>query len=334
MNTMRDRILDMVNVTSFRSAALLAATAFGVAACDVGSTAEPPEIATTGTVAGSVVNDVDGTRGASPGDIPLSDVIVRAAYRGTTTPIAIDTTDGSGSYAMVVPVGAYWMTVDSMILGDTFEVVEADTLTSEVLPNVTRSRVIALGIRRETIESIRSLPVGRVVSVFGFALNDRTVFGDSVIHLTDGDWSIRATTVFRSPVRQGDSVRLAGTTALDHGQPVLDRVTATILAFTGTPQAPLISTGVANTAQQGRLDASHARVRNALVVDTATVNGEFRATLNDGSGSLIVEADSDLFLNVGVFRPDSTMVQVRGLLVPTGTGTWVLKPRTQSDIQP
>lgn len=330
-------MMPMTKVQNVKSRVLTLASAIAVAAlaaCDAGSTADPPEIAATGTVSGTVVNDVDGTRGASPGDVPISDVIVRAAYRGTTTPIAIDTTDGSGSYAMEVPVGAYWMTVDSVILGDSFQVVETDTVTTEVLPGLTRPRTIALGVRRETIESVRLLPPGQVVSVFGFALNDRNVFGDSTLHVREGDFSIRATTVFRANIRQGDSVRIAGTTAVDKGQPVLDRVTATTLAFTGTPIAPLLSTGVANTAQQGQLDASHARVRNVTVVDTSSAGGEFLATVNDGSGPLVVEIDADLFFNTGVFQPDSALIQVEGVLVPTGTGTWVLKPRTQADVQP
>ena len=78
----------MTKVHNVKSSLLTLASALAVAvtaACDAGSTADPPEIAATGTVSGTVVNDVDGTRGASPGDVPISDVIVRAAYRGTTT---------------------------------------------------------------------------------------------------------------------------------------------------------------------------------------------------------------------------------------------------------
>ncbi len=320
--------------TTYALAPILGVAMAFIFGCDTGGPSVPPIVMTTGSVAGSVVNDIDGMTGPGPGDTPITGAIVRAAFRGTTTPVAVDTTDGAGTFNVQLPVGAYWFTVDSTILGDSFEVVEPDTMTTEVLPGLTALRVIALGLRRETVAGIRALPPGRIVSVLGFALNDRTVFGDSTIHFTDGTGSIRATTVFRSPVRQGDSVRLAGTTAIDKGQPVLDRVTASVLVFTGTPQAPLLSTAVANTAEQGQMDASHARVRNVLIVDTATVGGEFQARVNDGTGNLVVEVDSDLFLNVAVFQPDSTLLQITGVLVPTGTGTWVLKPRGAADIQP
>ena len=320
-------------IMRLRSFTLLVATSSVLAACDSSSTVDPPEIMATGTISGRVVNDTDGFMGPSNGDPPIPGAVVRAAFRGTTTPIAADTTDMTGNYAMEVPVGAYWVTVDSTLLADSLQTVFPDTVTIEVPPGSNRRWDLAVGIRRETVESVRNLPPGQVVSVFGFALNDRTVFGDSVLHIREGDWSIRATTVFRAPIRQGDSVRVSGTTAIDNGQPVIDRVTATALAFTGTPIPPLISTGVANTAQQGMLDASHARVRNVAVVDTVTINGQYRATVDDGSGPLVVEVDSDVQFNNGVLRPGVPIIEIAGVLVPVGDGTWVLKPRGQSDVQ-
>lgn len=310
---------------------LLVATLASLAACDT-STADPPEVLATGTAAGTVINDIDGVRGPSNGDLPLEGVIVRAAYRGTTIPVAIDTTEMNGQYAMEVPVGAYWITVDSVILGDSLEVVEADTISVAVLPGLTSTRTVALGVRRETIESARNLAPGQVVSVFGFALNDRDAFGDSTLHIREGNWSIRATTVFRAPISEGDSVRIAGTMAMDRGQPVIDRVTATRLLVTGLPDPPLISTGVASSAEGGLLDASHARIRNVVVIDTTRVNGEYQATVDDGSGPLVVEIDSDFFFNLFIFRPGTQITQLTGVLVPTGTGSWVLKPRRQADV--
>jgi hypothetical protein len=55
--------------------------------------------------------------------------------------------------------------------------------------------------------------------------------------------------------------------------------------------------------------------------------------VTDGSGSLVVFLDPQAgFTLPGAFAPGHSFKFV-GLLVPTGTGTWMLKPRSSSDIR-
>ena len=110
--------------------------------------------------------------GSDPG---IGGVDVRLAYRGTTTPILVETTDFPGGNFRFdeVPVGTYWMTVDSVILGDSFQIVQADTTPVNVLPAIGTSKSYALAFPHLTIAEARLLPPGRKVSVEGFVLNDR-----------------------------------------------------------------------------------------------------------------------------------------------------------------
>ena len=322
--------------------ALCAATTLGGAACTDTAGGPTAEILATGFVLGTIYQDQNGNGLQDGTDPGLPGLEVRLAYRGTTTPILIDTTDSpNGGFRFdAVPVGAYWVTVDSLVLGDSLDVVQSDTSAVDVLPGQGTTQSIGLAFFQRTIAEARALPPGTKVSVEGFALNDRTLFGDSTVHVTDGTTSIRATTVFRAGIRQGDSVRVVGRTAVVNGQPVIDRVTARSLAFTGVPLAPFLTTQQATQARgagqpTGALDAGHARVTFATVIDTATVGGgDFRVRVNDGSGLLEVILDNDVPFNRSVFRVDSVMTQIRGLLLPTGAGTWDLRPRGMGDIIP
>ena len=311
-------------------------------ACTDPASGPDPEITATGFVQGSIFLDRNRNAIQDGSDPGIGGVDVRLSYRGTTTPILVETTDFPGGDFRFdeVPVGTYWMTVDSVILGDSFQIVQADTTPVNVLPSVGTSKSYGLAFPHLTIAEARMLPPGRKVSVEGFVLNDRGLFGDSTVHITEGPASIRLTTVFRSGIGQGDSARVVGRTAVVNGQPVIDQVTSTVLAFTGVPTAPLITTLQASTATgagqpAGSLDASHARVTFATVVDTATVtSGDFRVRVNDGTGLLEVILDQDIPFNRQVFQVDSVMTQIRGLLLPKGTGSWDLRPRGMTDIIP
>jgi len=307
-----------------------------VSGCDRTNTSPITELTATGTIQGRVYEDVNGNGLQDGSDPGIGPVIVRAAYRGTTTPVAQDTTGvgQQGTYQMEVPVGTYWVTLDSLILGDSFQIIRPDTIAHQVLPGLNTNTSIGLSFRRFNIEDVRQLPAGQKVSVLAFALNNRATFGDSTVFISDGSWAIRATNMARSNVRQGDSIRISGTTARDLGQPVLDLVTATVLTNTGTPQAPLLSTAQAATASGGRQDANHVRVRNARVTDTVSVDLDFQATVDDGSGPLTVYLDRDALANTTLFQPQSVFSELRGVLLPSGTGSWILLPRGGNDVIP
>ena len=74
----------------------------------------------------------------------------------------------------------------------------------------------------------------------------------------------------------------------------------------------------------------------ALTARTAfadsTLHGwDFVMTVDDGSGALEVVLDKDITFNLTPLVV-GTIVDVTGVLVPTGAGTWQLKPRGSGDI--
>jgi hypothetical protein len=129
------------------------------------------------------------------------------------------------------------------------------------------------------------------VIVKGLMLTNLNVFGDSTANVTDVAAAIRltnATSVGPQP-SPGDSVRVLGTVATRAGQPVLD--SARVTAFqAGPPPAPVDQTTLqANTAEGGAHDAALVFLNNAVIqTDTATVNGDYTFSVDDGSGSVKV----------------------------------------------
>ena len=79
------------------------------------------------------------------------------------------------------------------------------------------------------------------------------------------------------------------------------------------------------------LDAALVRMSNATISDTATVAGDFVLTVDDGSGVVEVVLDQDVGFLLVPLVP-SGVINVTGVLVPTGSGAWQLKPRSGPDL--
>jgi hypothetical protein len=182
-----------------------------------------------------------------------------------------------------------------------------------------------------SIAAARALPAGRTVVVVGIALNNPNIFSDTTVHLADTSGAIRLTRL-RSPITAGDSVKVKAVTGLRALQPTLDGGTTTPLGL-GLPPAPVtLTTAAAATAVGGTRDAQLVFVLNATVSDTATVVGAFKLTVSDGSGNLDVLLDQRIaFIVPGQYIPTNRF-NIVGLLVPTGTGAWTLKPRSSADL--
>jgi hypothetical protein len=186
------------------------------------------------------------------------------------------------------------------------------------------------------IAAARALPAGRLVVVVGVALNGSSTFSDTTVHLADNTGAIRMARL-RSSFATADSVKVRATTGLRDGQPTLDDVTSTPLGTGLIPGAVALTTQRASTADGGTRDAALVIVRNATVSDTATVLGDFKLTVSDGSGSLEVRLDGNADPAFrppqlpGVYVPGNKF-DIVGVLVPAGTGTWKLKPRAASDL--
>lgn len=187
-----------------------------------------------------------------------------------------------------------------------------------------------------SIAAARALPAGRLVVVVGVVLNGSQTFTDTTVHLADNTGAIRMTRL-RTSLAVGDSVRIRATTALRDGQPTLDDVTGAALGTGLLPAAVSLTTQQAATASGGTRDAALVVVKGATVSDTATVLGDFRLTVSDGSGSLEVRLDGNADpafrppLLPGIYIPGNKF-DIVGVLVPTGTGAWKLKPRAASDL--
>jgi hypothetical protein len=323
-----------------RLKAQMALVLFGVSAIVAGTSCSTPEagdvlaVEAIGGLTGVVYFDANTNRVRDSSDPGLEGITIWLSRRGARTPIVPRKSGATGGYMMDrVPVGDYWMNIDTVTLGDSLIAFRSDTLTVAIRPGVTTTWDIGLTFANVTIAEARTLPVGQKVTIEGFALNDRSAFGDSTVHVSEGATAIRATNVFRANVRQGDSVRLTGRTGIVDGQPVIDRVTSQILATTGTPTPVIVTTANARTAVGGTADANHVQVRSATIVDTTTTaEGDRLLDLDDGSGVVEVLLDVDIPFLLTPLLPDSTLTRVTGVLVPTGSGTWRLKPRAQVDI--
>ena len=129
----------------------------------------------------------------------------------------------------------------------------------------------------------------------------------------------------------GDSVRLIGIIANRDGEPVIDLPRAFLLAVSRVPPAQRVTSITAGNGGGGTLDAALVRVPNATISSTATVAGDFVLTVDDGSGALEVVLDVDVGFFLVPLVP-SVVIDVTGVLVPTGSGAWQLKPRNGGDV--
>jgi hypothetical protein len=250
-------------------------------------------------------------------------------------------TDTLGIRVFRVPVGRYVVDVDQGLLGDTLEV-QAGAGEFTVTAGDTVFVPVAVGFPTITITEARALPLGEARWVRGIIMNSPNVFGDSTFHMVDDSAAIRVTNARPNlPVLPGDSALILGRRTMRDGQPTLElQVVPVVPGVINPPPPDSISTGTAATAGGGTLDARFARVTDAALTDTATIDGFFVLTLNDGSGDLHVVQDPSVF-GVGgqqplrVYMPDSTSWNINGMLVPNplNTSEWVLKPRQRvSDI--
>jgi len=182
-----------------------------------------------------------------------------------------------------------------------------------------------------SIRAARALGPGVTVTVIGTALNSSTTFSDTTVSLVDTSGAIRLTRL-RTAVAAGDSVRVRAVTASRSAEPVLDGGTTTALGRGLFPAAAVLGTATAATAAGGTRDAQLVQVLNATVNATATVLGNYQMTVSDGSGNLTVVLDQAIAFTVPGIYVVNNVFDIVGILVPTGTGTWTIKPRSPADL--
>jgi hypothetical protein len=99
----------------------------------------------------------------------------------------------------------------------------------------------------------------------------------------------------------------------------------------GVGEPDSISTRNAGNAGNGTLDAAQVRIAGTILGTQQMPNGDFLLIVDDGSGRTDVLFDQNVILPPGAYLPGATL-HVRGVLVPSGTGTWRVLPRTASDV--
>ena len=316
------------------AALLLAAAACNNAGSDLGPAALPTHAITT-----QAFLDRDGSRTFVAGIdtlFPGAVVSLRPAAGGQAIQ-TVTTAIGGVARFDNVPLGEYSITVSPASLGDS--IVVAEILTSPVKVEVfdTNTNVgIRLSFPEISIRQARLLPAGRRAFIKGVVLAGVQSFRDTTSYIADSSGQIRLTRVsLRGPLtgnNPGDSVSVLGVASSRAGQPTIDLA---VISRFGQRLAPVplpLSTGVAATASGGVLDAGLVIITGALIIDTATVAPDYHVVGNDNSGPITVVLDGIINFPRANFRPGRTM-NVQGVLVPNGTGAWVLKPRQVSDAQ-
>ena len=255
-----------------------------------------------------------------------------------------DTTTAAGDFVVTVNDGSGPLAVlfdqDVAFIPEQFLVPGADLAVSGLLvvagPGVWQLKPrsdadVDVTVPVISVAEARMSSVGDLVFVDGVALNDLAAFADSTLHIADTSGAIRATRVRPANILPGDSVRLIGTIANRDGEPVIDLPRAFLLAVSRVPPAQRVTSMTAGNGGGGTLDAALVRVPNATISSTATVAGDFVLTVDDGSGVLEVVLDVDIGFFLVPLVP-SVVIDVTGVLVPTGSGAWQLKPRNGGDV--
>lgn len=313
-------------------------------ACENGGASRSLGINATGTVFGEVYFDANGSRSRDASDATFPGARIRLLSPGGTDTLHRATTALDGTFRLAnIPVGTYVVVVDSASAGDTARVVDPAPVAVTVLPGDSVAFQGAVSYPVRTIAEARALAPGVRLFVRGIALHGRTTFSDTTLHIVDdAGGAMRATRVRPAAVEllAGDSVILRARIADRLGQRVLDDVTPFIVGTTFIPTAPVLTTlAVEQGGTAGSLDAALVRLMDVPVTDTATVLGNMQLTVDDGSGAAIVILDraADIGfqqpLPPGLFIPGNRF-DIAGVLVPTGVGTWRLKPRSALDLTP
>jgi hypothetical protein len=322
--------------TLHRAVIALAITA--VAACDnAGSDLGFGASETTAVTVG-VYLDRDGSRTFTPPlDTLFANARVALLLAGTGDTLLTLTSNALGLVRFEsVPLGQYRVVVVPSSIGDSIQVAAVDSSIIRLVASDTNRTVVArLGYPEVSIRAARALPAGRRVFIRGIILAGVQSFRDTTSHVADSSGQIRLTrVVLRGGLfgnNPGDSVSVLGVTSTRAGQPTLDNAAVARFALRPPPIPLAVSTATAATASGGVLDAGLVQITGATVSDSLTVAPDFKVTVSDASGNLVIILDGNIPFARGNFRPGRS-INVKGVLVPDGVGSWTLKPREVGDV--
>jgi len=327
------------------SATPLVAVLAMLAACSTSGTdlGFPPE--ETGTVVVVAYLDRDGNRTFTPVvDTLVGGARIALLLKGSSDTVRTVATGNNGVASFTqVPLGEYRLGVVASSLGDSIQVGSIDssfapspigTIRLETAPDSVGAAV-RLTFPEVTLRQVRTMPLGKRVTVRGVILAGVQSFRDTTSHMSDSSGALRLTrVVLRGGLvgnTPGDSVSVIGLTSTRTGQPTLDQSVITRFATRPPPVPVQVNTATAATAANGVLDANLVNVTGATISDTSTVAPDFKVTVSDGSGSVVILLDGNLPFVRSAFRPARSL-NARGVLVPDGAGRWSIKPRDPNDV--
>lgn len=275
-------------------------------------------------------------------DERLTNIAVEVRRPGALEVVASATTDTAGLFQVPVPIGSYEVHLAASVLGDSLEV--AGGVPSFTVDAQNNTATVAAGVRFRTVSpaEARALPQGTKVWLRGIALNAPALFGDSTVHVADAAATIRVTGVRPGGIGIGDSIFVLGTRSTRLGQPTLQVVSChpsrpncflVNAGITFVPDTADVTAAQATSAGGGALDGALVRLAGATIADTATAaDGSFELTVSDGAGTATVVLSQSINWNPIVTYTPPVVLDVVGVLVPTGTGSWVIKPRGRTDL--
>lgn len=319
---------------------LAAGVAAGIAACDNSGAYRTIGITATGVARGVVFFDANGSGNLDVADSPLAGVLVRFVVPLSNDTVARITTGLDGTFRTAgIPVGTYALVIDPASVGDSAQITNVTAGPFTIRPDDSVSVEAMASFPELTTQQVRTATLGARVFVSGVSLHSRATYSDTLLHVVDTAGALRATRVRPTAAVAGDSVRLRGRVALRNGERVIDDVTVYVVGATFIPTVPNVGTLTASTADAGVLDAALVQVFDAAITDSATVLGSLQLTVDDGSGPLVVLLDR---VADAAFRPPfapgvfdvGERFDLVGVLVPTGAGSWILRPRSALDLTP
>lgn len=295
-----------------------------------------------GAIGVGVYFDRDGSLTQNAGDTVFAGARISLLVAGGIDTVRTATSGADGIATFIdVPLGSYRVVVDRAGLGDSIGVVVGDTGVIRIVAQqngITATRVVRLGYREVTVAQARALPAGQRVFVRGIVQSGFQVFRDSSSFIASGGASIRITGTRPRPGTSGnspgDSVIVLATTGARQGQPVLVNGLTGTLGRATVPIPLPITLADARTARGGTLDATLIAVVGARIADTVAASPDFLVIIADVADTTIrvnVLIDLQIGAPRTIFRP-GVPITVRGVLVPLGDGTWVIKPRGAADV--
>lgn len=285
----------------------------------------------TGSLAGQVLLNMDGSGSIRADDPPFPGLPLRAVAEGTRDTVETLETNEQGRFRFrSLPVGTYHVRVDSAGLGDSLVVVAQEAAPLRVQPGSETTTEIAVSFPVVAVGDLRDVERGRRVFVEGVLLNDREDFPGGAVHVRSTDGALRALELREGRMLRGDSTRMLGRVEDRAGHAVLLEASSNLITEVSDPQPTDLLTGDAATADGGDLAADLVRLRNARVISERFEDGRAVVWVSDGSGFVEVDFQARAFDDGGT--PGlGALIDVTGLLVPEG-GRWRVLPRRQRDV--